>query len=150
MIFIQGYTFSFNDRGNYSMMNWYKQYHEILEKVNPTQRLIIIESQDLIRLWEFQKRAHLTRKTTNAALCCLGLRFTNSMYCVFSYYIETLQKKQSARLAQSVEHETLNLRVVGSSPTLGDIPFHGNPQCLYIIFSILPQTYQISKLSRVL
>ena len=27
---------------------------------------------------------------------------------------------QSARLAQSVEHETLNLRVVGSSPTLGD------------------------------
>ena len=27
--------------------------------------------------------------------------------------------KSSARLAQSVEHETLNLRVVGSSPTLG-------------------------------
>ena len=26
---------------------------------------------------------------------------------------------QAARLAQSVEHETLNLRVVGSSPTLG-------------------------------
>ena len=26
-----------------------------------------------------------------------------------------------ARLAQSVEHETLNLRVVGSSPTLGEI-----------------------------
>ena len=25
----------------------------------------------------------------------------------------------AARLAQSVEHETLNLRVVGSSPTLG-------------------------------
>ena len=29
----------------------------------------------------------------------------------------------SARLAQSVEHETLNLRVVGSSPTLGDTFF---------------------------
>ena len=29
----------------------------------------------------------------------------------------------TARLAQSVEHETLNLRVVGSSPTLGDSPF---------------------------
>ena len=28
--------------------------------------------------------------------------------------------RTSARLAQSVEHETLNLRVVGSSPTLGD------------------------------
>ena len=28
-----------------------------------------------------------------------------------------------ARLAQSVEHETLNLRVVGSSPTLGEAFF---------------------------
>ena len=28
--------------------------------------------------------------------------------------------QQPARLAQSVEHETLNLRVVGSSPTLGE------------------------------
>jgi hypothetical protein len=28
--------------------------------------------------------------------------------------------RYTARLAQSVEHETLNLRVVGSSPTLGD------------------------------
>ena len=31
----------------------------------------------------------------------------------------------TARLAQSVEHETLNLRVVGSSPTLGD-------QCFFL------------------
>ena len=32
-----------------------------------------------------------------------------------------MKKNQNqARLAQSVEHETLNLRVVGSSPTLGD------------------------------
>ena len=30
---------------------------------------------------------------------------------------------QVARLAQSVEHETLNLRVVGSSPTLGETFF---------------------------
>ena len=29
----------------------------------------------------------------------------------------------SARLAQSVEHETLNLGVVGSSPTLGEFLF---------------------------
>ena len=29
-----------------------------------------------------------------------------------------------ARLAQSVEHQTLNLRAVGSSPTLGDLQ-HG-------------------------
>ena len=27
----------------------------------------------------------------------------------------------TSRLAQSVEHQTLNLRVVGSSPTLGDV-----------------------------
>ena len=31
-----------------------------------------------------------------------------------------------ARLAQSVEHETLNLRVVGSSPTLGAWKFFNN------------------------
>ena len=30
---------------------------------------------------------------------------------------------KQARLAQSVEHETLNLRVVGSSPTLGEFFF---------------------------
>ena len=30
----------------------------------------------------------------------------------------------SARLAQSVEHQTLNLRVVGSSPTLGEDFLH--------------------------
>ena len=31
------------------------------------------------------------------------------------------ENSSNARLAQSVEHETLNLRVVGSSPTLGDV-----------------------------
>ena len=31
-----------------------------------------------------------------------------------------------ARLAQSVEHETLNLRVVGSSPTLGELFYKKN------------------------
>ena len=31
----------------------------------------------------------------------------------------TKEVSVKARLAQSVEHETLNLRVVGSSPTLG-------------------------------
>ena len=30
-----------------------------------------------------------------------------------------ITESYGARLAQSVEHETLNLRVVGSSPTLG-------------------------------
>jgi hypothetical protein len=32
---------------------------------------------------------------------------------------ECISTRFQARLAQSVEHETLNLRVVGSSPTLG-------------------------------
>ena len=37
-----------------------------------------------------------------------------------------MKKNQNqARLAQSVEHETLNLRVVGSSPTLGDFFNYG-------------------------
>ena len=39
---------------------------------------------------------------------------TKSVQLGFSYHA-----KHTARLAQSVEHETLNLRVVGSSPTLG-------------------------------
>ena len=36
-----------------------------------------------------------------------------------------------ARLAQSVEHETLNLRVVGSSPTLGE-------QFIFFLHKIFP------------
>ena len=39
----------------------------------------------------------------------------------------------SARLAQSVEHETLNLRVVGSSPTLGDHFCHPPEQMVIMI-----------------
>ena len=34
-----------------------------------------------------------------------------------------MNNNNPARLAQSVEHETLNLRVVGSSPTLGETLF---------------------------
>ena len=40
-----------------------------------------------------------------------------------------------ARLAQSVEHETLNLRVVGSSPTLGDLQ-HGRINVSVQIFIV--------------
>ena len=42
----------------------------------------------------------------------------------------------TARLAQSVEHETLNLRVVGSSPTLGDHPFSLQSESIAIWGSI--------------
>ena len=53
---------------------------------------------------------------------------TNNSYFQIVYLakVATLVKRsttQRARLAQSVEHETLNLRVVGSSPTLGAIIF---------------------------
>ena len=37
----------------------------------------------------------------------------------------------TARLAQSVEHETLNLRVVGSSPTLGELFLEILMLCLF-------------------
>ena len=43
--------------------------------------------------------------------------FTDCRYFINQFRI--FVKPTSARLAQSVEHETLNLRVVGSSPTLG-------------------------------
>ena len=36
-----------------------------------------------------------------------------------TYFHDMTSMQDFARLAQSVEHETLNLRVVGSSPTLG-------------------------------
>ena len=38
---------------------------------------------------------------------------------------------QSARLAQSVEHQTFNLRVMGSSPILGDNDF-----CIFLTSSL--------------
>ena len=50
-------------------------------------------------------------------------------FSVAFLYLRGFQKVSSirlsvqARLAQSVEHETLNLGVVGSSPTLGDTNF---------------------------
>ena len=43
-----------------------------------------------------------------------------------TYFVQSQRNQTSlvlARLAQSVEHETLNLRVVGSSPTLGALLF---------------------------
>ena len=45
--------------------------------------------------------------------------------------------KQQARLAQSVEHGTLNPRVVGSSPTLGDQLFYFFLMTLFFIFQVL-------------
>jgi hypothetical protein len=47
-----------------------------------------------------------------------GLEFWREFSC--EIWSVLLSLPSTARLAQSVEHETLNLRVVGSSPTLGD------------------------------
>ena len=44
-----------------------------------------------------------------------------------NYYIGCHKVSMPARLAQSVEHETLNLRVVGSSPTSGAAFFFLSP-----------------------
>ena len=49
------------------------------------------------------------------ASCSTVLFFSGFVYC----QLLSTVLANSARLAQSVEHETLNLRVVGSSPTLG-------------------------------
>ena len=53
-------------------------------------------------------------KTINNYLCRrlrLGKEVLQNMYCD--------SKEEHARLAQSVERETLNLKVVGSTPTSG-------------------------------
>jgi hypothetical protein len=47
--------------------------------------------------------------------------FTQKINTYFDYFVVT-----TAWLAQSVGHETLNLRVVGSSPTMSDHFFHGD------------------------
>ena len=66
----------------------------------------------------------------NAPLVCwmmlqlIGTRRTTQCGQMSTYAIISMPTKASAhssRLAQSVEHETLNLGVVGSSPTLGVI-----------------------------
>ena len=41
-----------------------------------------------------------------------------------------MARMDGSRLAQSVEHQTLNLRVEGSSPSLGDF-FHTETHCIY-------------------
>ena len=55
--------------------------------------------------------------------------FHKGTHNVLISIVKSLQRVpivSTARLAQSVEHETLNLRVVGSSPTLGDLVLQGS------------------------
>ena len=51
-------------------------------------------------------------KLEGAKLCTAGIYGQG-------WFLQRKKDQRAARLAQSVEHETLNLRVVGSSPTLG-------------------------------
>ena len=67
----------------------------------------------------------------------------------YKYHLE-ISPKGEAWLAQSVEHETLNLRVVGSSPTLGDHNFSNHLSFLIIFvwlcLSLISTTILIIKL----
>ncbi|KAK3367622.1 hypothetical protein B0H63DRAFT_84523 [Podospora didyma] len=47
--------------------------------------------------------------------------------------VHQVSSKILARLAQSVERETLNLKVVGSTPTSGSIPGGGFPLFLFAL-----------------
>ncbi len=47
------------------------------------------------------------------------LLFAHEIWALIKTTTGPQKSTTAARLAQSVEHETLNLRVVGSSPTLG-------------------------------
>ena len=47
------------------------------------------------------------------------IHFGGKFHCLTDQVGYLVTETTTARLAQSVEHETLNLRVVGSSPTLG-------------------------------
>ena len=52
---------------------------------------------------------------------CVITLFEERRFVAGLLTLEPFDPLHRARLAQSVEHETLNLRVVGSSPTLGDL-----------------------------
>ena len=67
----------------------------------------------------------LHRKKLSILLFDHTIRFRLSVFATLFYRCSKLHtsvysKVLIARLAQSVEHQTLNLRVVGSSPTLGE------------------------------
>ena len=68
--------------------------------------------------------AHVPMSSLNVIekLCRLFYRLVFFCFCISGWKHSAwgASHQQVARLAQSVEHETLNLRVVGSSPTLGD------------------------------
>jgi hypothetical protein len=67
-----------------------------------------------------------------------GLEFWRQFLC--EIWSVLLYRTSTARLAQSVEHETLNLRVVGSSPTLGDFFFVSSGGIYFIVVNSCPHS----------
>src|SRR4029434_8157764 len=72
--------------------------------------------QRLRKVVERDKVSTFDRQADRRLAVCLVRRFCRELTA-------SLQAAK-ARLAQAVEHETLNLRVVGSSPTLGVVFSH--------------------------
>src|SRR4029434_9182597 len=77
-----------------------------------------IAPQRLRKVVERHKDSTFDRRADRRLAVCLVRRFCRELTA-------SLQAAK-ARLAQSVEHETLNLRVVGSRPTLG-VAFSHSP-----------------------
>ena len=63
------------------------------------------------------------KKTDISLLRHINILYVCTLYVSHLNWLSPNHRSLCARLAQSVEHETLNLGVVGSSPTLGDINF---------------------------
>ncbi|GFX83490.1 hypothetical protein TNCV_324391 [Trichonephila clavipes] len=76
------------------------------------------------RLWrQFQTTGTAIRATLFLEQGLSLIKIKKILYPPKKYFLSTfsslIEPRVPARLAQSVEHETLNLGVVGSSPTLG-------------------------------
>ena len=65
---------------------------------------------------------------------------TESTIIIKYFHLSTIP----ARLAQSVEHETLNLRVVGSSPTLGVTFFNDECTVAFVVFCFSVHMSQVA------
>ena len=66
---------------------------------------------------KFSQAPNIIRFQGWAEECPCGIVYCSGYQWIGDLYLA--ERRACARLSQSVEHETLNLRVVGSSPTLG-------------------------------
>ena len=85
--------------------------------------------QNLFKLFKIKMSRSLDWKVLFSFFLAGKAHFHKGTHNVLISVVKSLQRVptvSTARLAQSVEHETLNLRVVGSSPTLGDLVLQGS------------------------